>query len=81
MNFSESIKHIRQARFLSQEAFSKELGVSFTTVNRWETGKAKPSYKAMKLIDDYCKRKGIDFDIVQELGLGDSSEPTTKEKG
>ena len=27
---------------MSQEAFAQALGVSFTTVNRWETGKSKP---------------------------------------
>ena len=67
MNFSEKIKQIRQRRFLSQEAFAKELGVSFATVNRWESGKSKPTYKTMKLIDDYCRSNGIDFDITKEL--------------
>ena len=50
MNFSEKIKQIRQQRFLSQETFAKELGVSFATVNRWESGKTRPTYKTMKLI-------------------------------
>lgn len=67
MNFSEKIKQIRQQRFLSQEAFAKELGVSFATVNRWESGKSKPTYKTMKLIDDFCRSNGIDFDITKEL--------------
>lgn len=67
MKFSEKIKQIRQQRFLSQEAFAKELGVSFATVNRWESGKSKPTYKTMKLIDDYCRKNSIDFDITKEL--------------
>jgi len=67
MNFSEKIKQIRQQRFLSQEAFAKELGVSFATVNRWESGKSKPTYKTMKLIEDYCRKNSIDFDITKEL--------------
>ena len=67
MNFSEKIKQIRQQHFLSQEAFAKELGVSFATVNRWESGKTKPTYKTMKLIDDYCRSNNIDFDITKEL--------------
>ena len=67
MNFSAKIKQIRQQRFLSQEAFAKELGVSFATVNRWESGKTKPTYKTMKLIDDYCRNNSIDFDIAKEL--------------
>ena len=48
-------------------SFAKELGVSFATVNRWETGKAKPNLKTMKLIDEYCKKNGIDFDISEEI--------------
>lgn len=67
MSFSNDIKDIRQKSLLSQEAFAQILGVSFTTVNRWETGKSKPSYKTMKLIDDFCKSNNIDFDISKEL--------------
>ena len=48
---------------LSQEAFAQAVGVSFTTVNRWESGKCKPTFKTMKLIDDFCKAQGIDFNI------------------
>ena len=53
--------------FMSQTAFAQELGVSYTTVNRWEMGRATPTYKTMKLIDDYCKEKGIEFDIHESL--------------
>ena len=52
---------------MSQEDFAKAIGVSFATVNRWETGKAKPNLKTMKLIDEYCKRNLIDFDISEEM--------------
>lgn len=67
MSFSNDIKIVRQKSLLSQEAFAQALGVSFTTVNRWEAGKSKPSYKTMKLIDEYCKAHHIDFDISKEL--------------
>lgn len=67
MTFSEAIKKIRQDCFLSQEAFAKELGVAFTTVNRWETGKSKPTYKTMKLIDQFCQKNCINFDIRSNL--------------
>ena len=39
MNFSEAIKGVRQKALLSQEDFAKQLGVSHSTVNRWEKGK------------------------------------------
>ena len=67
MSFSNDIKNIRKKALLSQETFAQALGVSFTTVNRWETGKCKPSYKGMKIIDDFCKVHNIDFDISKEL--------------
>ncbi len=67
MSFSEDIKRIRRKAFLTQEDFAKEIGVSFATVTRWETGKAKPNLKTMKLIDDYCKRNDIDFDISEQI--------------
>jgi len=63
MSFAEAIKQIRCKCLLSQEAFAKTLGVSFTTVNRWETGKSKPSFKALRIIDEYCKKNNIDFDV------------------
>ena len=67
MSFAEDIKKIRRKAFLTQEEFAKQIGVSYTTVNRWETGKSKPNLKAMKLIDDYCKKNSIDFDINEEI--------------
>ena len=54
MGFCDDIREIRQKCFLSQEAFAKELGVSFATVNSWESGKSKPTYKTMILIDYFC---------------------------
>ena len=74
MTFSETIKQIRQKHFLSQEAFAKELGVSFATVNRWESGKTKPTYKTMRLLDDYCKKSGIAFNISAECMGGKSDD-------
>lgn len=74
MNFSETIKQIRQRHFLSQEAFAKELGVSFATVNRWESGKTKPTYKTMKLLDDYCKKSGLALEISIECLGGKSND-------
>ena len=47
MGFSEKIKTLRQECLLSQEAFAKELGVSFATVNRWETGKTQPNIQSL----------------------------------
>ena len=39
MSIANEIKGIRQSCFFSQNSFAEELGVSYSTVNRWETGK------------------------------------------
>lgn len=59
MTFIEQIKFVREKLFLSQEAFAKELGVAFATVNRWETGRCKPNYRAKKLFHEFCIRNKI----------------------
>lgn len=64
MDFSQQIKHIRQNQFLSQESLAKELGVSFATINRWEQGKTKPTYKTLKLLAEYCEKHNISFAVV-----------------
>ena len=67
MSFSFDIKKIRKHSLMSQEAFAQALGVSFTTVNRWECGKTRPSLKTIKLIDEFCKANGINFDTAKLL--------------
>ena len=67
MSLGNDIKLLRQRCLLSQQDFAKELGVSFATINRIESGKSKPTYKTMKLIDDYCKKNAFDFDITKEF--------------
>lgn len=67
MSFAGNIKKIRISAILTQEEFAKEVGVSFATVNRWETGKAKPTIKTIKLIDEYCKKNNIDFKVGEEV--------------
>ena len=66
MNFSEAIKYIRKVAYLSQESFAKEIGVSFSTVNRWERGKSKPNYSAMKKINAFCNDNSIKVDFDED---------------
>ena len=40
---------------------AKELGVSFSTINRWETGKVIPTRKAVIAFEIYCESKQIFF--------------------
>ena len=63
MEFCKVIKDIRIKALLSQAAFAQEIGVSFSTVNRWEMGKAKPRYDALKRIKVFCEKNGISFEM------------------
>ena len=62
MTFGEKIKIARLKLFLSQEDMAKELGVAFSTVNRWERGHHnKPTFKAQADFDKLCRKHNIDF--------------------
>lgn len=67
MGFCNDIKKIRHKCLMSQTEFADALGVSFATVNRWESGKSKPNFKTMKLINNFCEAHGIDFDVSKQL--------------
>ncbi len=63
MDIGTTIKEIRIRSLLSQNDFANEIGVSFSTVNRWENGHATPNYKALKKIREFCHTNHIDFDV------------------
>lgn len=69
MEFPELIKRTRQRCLLTQEEFAKEIDVAFSTVNRWEGGKAKPNLSAMKSIKDFCIKNNIEYSLVEEAWL------------
>jgi transcriptional regulator with XRE-family HTH domain len=46
----EEIKHIRKQLGWSQERLARELGLSFSTISRWERGESKPSPAAERLL-------------------------------
>ena len=50
------LKAIRKQLELSQEDLARELGVSFSTVNRWENGQYKPSKLAKAQFNAFCER-------------------------
>ena len=47
-NIAEQLKVLRRQYAWLQEDLVRELGVSFSTVNRWENGEARPSRLAQK---------------------------------
>ena len=44
---------------MSQEEFARKLGVSYTTVNRWENGKNKPTPQAITSMETLAEEHNI----------------------
>lgn len=66
MKFSEKVLELRGKLQITQVQLAEMLGVSYSTVNRWEGG----HYEATKLVrrrfDDLCKKHGISFERKDE---------------
>ena len=50
-NPAEVVKSLREAMGLTQEQLAAKIGVTVSTVNRWEKGRSKPQPLAMKQIN------------------------------
>lgn len=58
-DYQKMVISLRNKLVLSQEEMAKKLGVSFASVNRWETGRNLPTIKAKRKIIDLCKKNGV----------------------
>jgi transcriptional regulator with XRE-family HTH domain len=55
-DISKMIKKWRVALGLTQEKYAAKVGVTYSTVNRWENTKARPSPLALKRIKELQKK-------------------------
>lgn len=62
MEFKDKIKFVREKLLLSQADLAKELGVAFTTVNRWENGLRTPTFISQRKFAAFCEDKKIGFE-------------------
>ena len=62
MEYQKIIKNLRSKLVLSQQEFAELLGVSFTSVNRWENGKHEPTIKVKRKIIQLCKENKIKYE-------------------
>jgi len=69
MSFSEEIKLTRQKSFMTQDQFAREIDVSVATINRWETGKARPNITAIKRIKSFCNTNNMPFEKLESEWL------------
>ncbi len=75
---SNELKLIRQKALLTQELFAAEVGVTASTINRWEHGKVKPNITAMKNIRDFCIRNNISYTEIENKWLSATTKEQTK---
>lgn len=64
MQLSIALRTIRQKAFMTQECFAHEVGVTASTINRWEHGKAKPNLTAMKNLKTFCEKYSLDYPLL-----------------
>ena len=49
---AKMIRNLRAKLGLTQEQFAAKVGVTWSTVNRWENGRGKPSPLALRRIEE-----------------------------
>lgn len=62
MTFSEKVQEVRGQLKLTQAQLAKELGVAFSTINRWEKGRNEPQSFIMEAkFEKFCEDNNIAF--------------------
>ena len=73
LDYTALVKEVRKQRALSQEDLARELGISYTTINRWGNGQSKPS-KMAKILFNVFYEKMIDASrLALSTDLSDSA--------
>ncbi len=62
MTYAEAVKKLRSKMILTQTEFAELLGVSFGTINRWESGKYKPTTKLKRKLAPMFKKYKIEVE-------------------
>lgn len=58
LQIAQFVRELRILAGLTQEQFAAELGVTFSSVSRWERGRGIPSPLAMQKIEGMLERMG-----------------------
>jgi transcriptional regulator with XRE-family HTH domain len=54
------IRTLRQRLGMTQEEFAREVGVTFSTINRWENAHTEPNRLAWRAIAGLARSRGFD---------------------
>ena len=55
IRFPQMVRDLRKQLGLTQEQFAAKIGVTWSTVNRWENGRGKPSPLALQKLKELVK--------------------------
>ena len=75
------IKQIRTYLNISQTELAEQLKVTFTTVNRWENGRAVPNKLAQTQLYDLCKAKSVPVYAMTLAKIADAAKAVELEEG
>ena len=62
MTYAKSIKKLRSKMLLTQMEFAQFLGVSFASINRWETGRFEPTMKIKRKLAPIFRKYRIEVE-------------------
>jgi len=62
------VRAVRQRLGMSQERFAAEIGVSFSTVSRWENAHNEPSALSWRAIQGLARRHGLGENALPSSG-------------
>lgn len=66
MEFKDKVKYVRKQLKLTQVELAKQLGVDFSTINKWENGVYQPQLKKENEFNQFCKNHNLDFDELSQ---------------
>lgn len=61
MDYKKLVKKLREKLIITQTELAELFGVSFASINRWETGKHESTTKVKRKIVNLCKENGVDL--------------------
>ena len=62
INYQKAVKELRDKLIMTQQEFADYLGVSFASINRWESGTNKPTTVAKRKIVELCNKNNIELE-------------------
>jgi putative transcriptional regulator len=70
-----NVRVLRRRLGMSQEKFAAAIGVSFSTVSRWENAHNVPSQLSWRAVQELARQHGLGEDAVQDSGPANGAGP------